>query len=68
MTTVQEIENAVTLLPKPELDKFCIWFEKSDANVWDKQFEEDVQTGKLDRMADQALKDLPSRRISLVSG
>ncbi len=62
MTTVQEIENAVTLLPKPELDRFRIWFEKFDANVWDKQFEEDVQTGKLDQMADQALKDLKEGR------
>jgi hypothetical protein len=56
MTTVQEIEKAVTLLPKPELNKFRRWFEKFDANVWDKQFEEDVQAGKLDHLADQALK------------
>jgi hypothetical protein len=62
MTTVQEIEKAVTLLPKPELNRFRRWFETFDANVWDRQFEEDVQAGKLDHLADQALKDLREGR------
>jgi len=57
MTTVKEIEEAVANLPKPELDKFRLWFEKFDAELWDTQFEDDVRSGKLDLLADQALKD-----------
>jgi hypothetical protein len=57
MTTVQEIEKAVKSLPMPELYKFREWFEKFDAETWDRQFEKDIHTGKLNHLADQALKD-----------
>jgi hypothetical protein len=64
MTTVQEIEKAVAHLPEPELDKFREWFEKFDADLWDRQLEKDVQSGKLDGLADQALKDLEEGRCT----
>ncbi len=64
MTTVQEIEKAVAHLPRPDLDKFGIWFKAFDADAWDKQFEEDVQSGKLDHLADQALDDLNHGRCT----
>jgi hypothetical protein len=58
MTTVREIEKAVADLPGPDLDKFRTWFKTFDDDVWDKQLEEDVQSGKLGSLADQALDDL----------
>ena len=64
MLTVQEIEKAVAHLPRPDLDKFRAWFDTFDADAWDKQFEEDVQSGKLDRLADQALGDLNRGRCT----
>ncbi|MCP5101729.1 MAG: hypothetical protein GY950_00035 [bacterium] len=64
MTTVHEIEKAVVNLPMPELDKFRTWFEKFDARVWDEQLERDAQSGKLDCLADQALKDLEEGRCT----
>ena len=64
MTTVKEIEQAVANLPKPELDKFRLWFEKFDAELWDTQFEDDVRNGKLDLLADQALKDFEEGRCT----
>ncbi len=33
------------------------WFADFDAEVWDRQFEADVQAGKLDAMAERALRD-----------
>jgi len=64
MTTVQEIEDAVVHLPDPELNKFRAWFSDFDAKAWDRQFEEDARSGKLDRLADQALKDLDQGRCT----
>lgn len=58
MTTVLEIEKAVAHLPQPDLQKFREWFNEFDANAWDQEFETDVQSGALDRLADQALSDL----------
>ena len=64
MTTVQEIEDAVAHLPDSELGKFRAWFVEFDAEAWDREFEEDAQGGRLDRLADRALKDLAQGRCS----
>ena len=64
MTTVREIENAVAHLPNTELDEFRAWFAQFDAEAWDREFEEDAKSGKLDRLADKALADLAQGRCS----
>ena len=64
MTRVQEIEESVAHLPEPDLGKFRSWFEKFDADAWDKQFERDAQSGKLDALADDALRDLSAGRCT----
>ncbi len=57
MTTVHEIEKAVSALPSNELEQFRKWFDEFDAKVWDKQFENDVRSGKLDQIAKNAIAD-----------
>jgi len=57
MELVQQIKKEVAGLPKMQLKKFRVWFEEFDALEWDKQFEEDVTSGKLDNIADQAMSD-----------
>ncbi len=64
MVTAQEVEQAVAQLPKPELDKFRSWFEEFDAEAWDRQFEHDAKSGKLDHLAEQALRDLHEGRCT----
>ncbi len=56
MTTIIEIEKAISNLPPEELAQFSAWFEEFDAAVWDRQFEEDVVSGKLDAIADKAIR------------
>lgn len=58
LSTVLEIERAVSQLSPQELARFREWFEKFDAEIWDKQFEEDAKSGKLDKLAHQAIADL----------
>ena len=62
MTTVQEIEKAVELLPRRELVNFRSWFQRFNAEAWDCQFEQDVRVGKLDALADEAFQDLEAGR------
>ena len=57
MTTIQQIETAVSNLPPEELAKFRAWFEEFDAAAWDKQFEKDAASGKLDEIAEKAIED-----------
>jgi len=57
MSNLREIEAAVAALPTDDLAAFRAWFAEFDAAAWDQQFEEDVAAGKLDQLAEKALKD-----------
>ncbi len=55
---LEEIERAVSQLSNDELAKFRTWFAEFDAADWDQQFEADVAAGRLDALAQKALKHL----------
>ena len=57
MNTIREIKLAVSKLSSEELDSFRKWLDEFEAKVWDKQFEVDAMSGKLDELADQAISD-----------
>ena len=55
---LKEIEKAISQLSPQDLVEFRHWFAEFDAEAWDQQFERDVTTGKLDKLAEKALKHL----------
>lgn len=55
MGKVESIEQEIAALDEQELARFRDWFVRFDVNAWDRQFEQDVTTGKLDALADKAL-------------
>ena len=58
MSNLQEIERAVSQLSTEELAAFRVWFAEFDAELWDRQFEEDVAAARLNGLAEQALQHL----------
>lgn len=58
MSSVQQIEEAVSQLPDEDLAAFREWFAQFDASLWDRQFEADVAAGRLDELAEEARQDL----------
>jgi len=64
MATLPDIEKAVSGLSKDELGSFRDWFITFDADRWDRQLEEDVEAGRLDALADEALADLKAGRCT----
>jgi hypothetical protein len=62
MTTVEEIEKAVSALAPDELARFQAWFEAFEAARLDEKIERDARAGKLDKMAEQALAELREGR------
>ena len=56
MTTADEVQKAITGLPKVEYDKLIRWLQEYDWEQWEREFEEDVQAGRLDALAAQALE------------
>ncbi len=57
MSTIQAIEHEISRLSLEDLARFREWFEEFDAKAWDRQFESDVESGKLDKLANQAIAD-----------
>ena len=63
MQNISDIQKAVSKLKGNELSKFREWFEEYDAAMWDKQFEADVKSGKLDKLAGQAISDVKAGKF-----
>jgi len=57
MTMLMQIEEEIKGLPQNEFSKLREWFSKYDSEIWDKQISTDSQVGKLDNLAEQAIRD-----------
>jgi hypothetical protein len=55
MTRLEQIEQDVSKLSDEELAKFREWFAGFDAAAWDSKLADDVKSGKLDRLAQEAI-------------
>ncbi|MFB2936180.1 hypothetical protein ACE1B6_13080 [Aerosakkonemataceae cyanobacterium BLCC-F154] len=64
MNNLEDIEQAIKQLSPEELAAFRTWFAEFDAKVWDQKFEADVAAGKLDALAEKALKHLREGRCT----
>ena len=56
MSKVETIERQVQELSSEDLAQFRHWFVEFDADAWDRQIEADVKAGRLDALAEEALK------------
>ena len=56
MSKVELLEKQVEGLSADELARFRQWFAEFDAQAWDRQFESDAKAGKLDSLAEKALR------------
>jgi hypothetical protein len=57
MNRVERLEEQIARLDLSELTRLREWFERYDADLWDRQIESDAQNGKLARAAERALRD-----------
>ena len=62
MGKVEKIEQQVQALSSHELAQFRAWFLEFDWAAWDRQIEQDVRAGRLDVLAEQALRDHASSK------
>jgi hypothetical protein len=56
MGKVEKIEREIRELTREELAELREWFAAFDADAWDRQIEADTRAGKLDALAEEALK------------
>jgi len=51
MDKIDDLERRIEALSTEELASFRAWFADFDARTWDRQFEADATSGKLDGLA-----------------
>jgi hypothetical protein len=59
---VKEIETAISELPPAEIAELADWFDAYRAQLWDQQIEQDLDSGKLQSLLDEARQDVESGR------
>jgi hypothetical protein len=59
---VHEVIENVKNLPEDELRIFSKCFEEFEQEIWCDEFEKDVKNGKLEKLAEQAIKDFRAGR------
>ena len=57
MTKVEGLANGVQRLNRDELATFKDWFRKYDSDEWDREIEQDILAGRLDRLANEAFAE-----------
>lgn len=57
MSTVKEIESAISRLSFNDLSELRDWFSAFDADAWDRQIEQDVRNGRLDAFYQSLQRD-----------
>lgn len=62
MSRLEDLERQIQSLSPEELAEFRAWFLGFDWAAWDAQLARDVAAGKLDRLADEALREDRSGR------
>jgi hypothetical protein len=57
MARLEELVNEVQQLSRQELAAFRDWFRKYDSDEWDREIEEDILSGRLDKLANEAIAE-----------
>ena len=57
MTKLERIEQDIAGLSSDDVRKLAEWLAAYQADLWDRQIEEDAKAGRLDKLAERALAD-----------
>lgn len=57
MSRVEQIEGQIQQLSAEELAALREWFAAFDAESWERQIDADAREGRVDRLAEAALRD-----------
>jgi len=62
MSTLEQIEAAIESLPREEFFRLHEWIRDRFDDEWDKQIEEDVRSGRLHSVTQEALAEYRAGR------
>ncbi len=62
--SVEELEKAVSELPREDLTTFVSWFQNDRAEEGDRQMEKDLKADRLDTLIEEAKDDIAAGRTT----
>jgi hypothetical protein len=63
MTKLEKIEYDIASLNKADIKKISKWLDEYNADLWDKQIEDDAASGKLDKLVSAAKAQAAAGRV-----
>ena len=66
MTMLVKIEEDIKNLPDDEFSQLRQWFQDFESKRWDKQIENDINSGKLDDLAKNAINDFKNGKFKTI--
>lgn len=57
MSNFEQIEAAILSLPSNEFEQLRVWFLDLDYSHWDDQIQQDIEDGKLETLAQEAIAE-----------
>lgn len=63
MTTLPEIEAAIKTLAKDDVRQLSVWLQDYLDEMWDRQIEADLESGKLDNLIAKAEADIAANTV-----
>ncbi|PSO69678.1 MAG: hypothetical protein BRC40_14855 [Cyanobacteria bacterium QH_8_48_120] len=57
MSDLEQIEAAILSLSSSEFERLRLWFFELDYERWDEQIEQDIENGKLEALAQEAIAE-----------
>ena len=63
MTTLPEIEAAIKQLPEGDIRQLSVWLQEYLDEMWDRQIEADLASGKLDKLVAKTEADIAANRV-----
>jgi hypothetical protein len=57
MSDLEQIEAAILSLSSSEFERLRLWFFELDYERWDEQIEQDIEDGKLEALAQEAIAE-----------
>jgi hypothetical protein len=67
MSTVTEIEAAISMLPPGDFAQVREWLLERDDLLWDKQIEDDAAHGRLDHLIEEIENDIAAGKVKLLN-
>jgi hypothetical protein len=63
MTKLEKIEKEIASLDPKDVRKLADWIEEYKSELWDRQIEADAKAGRLDKLVENARKEIASGKV-----